>query len=204
MMEHAHTVFLVDDDPAVRNALECLMDAAQLRYRSFDTAEAFLDACDPDQPGCLVLDIRMPGISGLQLQEALTDRNIILPVIFLTGHGNVAMSAQAFRRGAVDFLEKPFNENILLDRIVEAIRTDQANRAALATRQDARTRLASLTPRETEIMQLVVTGRTNKEIAAQLNLSYRTVETHRSRIMDKTGAGSLADLISLARRSGMA
>ncbi|MEN8106689.1 MAG: response regulator [Pseudomonadota bacterium] len=195
------TVFLVDDDQAVRDALELLLETAQLRTESFDTAEAFLDACDPDRPGCLVLDIRMPGMSGIKLQGALVARGIITPVIFLTGHGNVSMSAQAFRSGAVDFMEKPFEEGMLLERIHEAIRLDQSNREALAKQANANALLASLTPREREVMGLVVAGKANKEIAKELDLSHRTVETHRRWIMTKTGARSLADLIELTRAS---
>ena len=200
-MDTEPTVFLVDDDQAVRDALELLMETAQLRTESFDTAEAFIDAGDPDRPGCLVLDIRMPGMSGIRLQEALVARGIIIPVIFLTGHGNVPMSAQAFRSGAVDFMEKPFDESMLLERIHEAIQLDQSNRKARTRQANADVRLASLTPREREVMWLVVAGKANKEIAAELDFSHRTVEIHRGRIMEKTGARSLADLIEIARAS---
>lgn len=200
-MDARPTVFLVDDDHAVRNALELLLETAQYRTESFASAEAFLATCDPDRPGCLVLDIRMPGISGMRLQEMLAARTVTLPVIFLTGHGTVPMSARAFRRGAIDFLEKPFDEDVLLERIGEAINRDRANRAARARQADAEARLASLTPREAEVMWLVVAGRTNKEIAAALKLSNRTVETHRRRIMEKTGARSLAELITLTATS---
>ena len=201
MMDAAPTVFLVDDDQAVRDALELLLETAGLRTESYPSAETFLDNSDPDRPGCLVLDIRMPGMSGMNLQKALAVRDITLPIIFLTGHGTVPMSATAFRRGAVDFMEKPFDEDLLLERIHEAIGRDQANRDALARRAHAEARVASLTPREREVMWLIVDGRSNKEIAARLDLSHRTVETHRARIMDKTGMGSLADLIELARIS---
>ena len=195
------TVFLVDDDQAVRDALVLLMETAQFNTESFDSAEAFLDVCDPDRPGCLVLDIRMPGMSGIKLQEELAARGIIIPVIFLTGHGNISMSAQAFRSGAVDFMEKPFEENILLERIQEAIRLDQSKRKALEKQAKAESRLASLTPREVEILWLIVAGKANKEIAAELDLSHRTVESHRGRIIEKTGARSLPDLVELARAS---
>lgn len=198
-MNNDPTVFLVDDDQAVRDALELLLETAAYRTESYPSAESFLDSCDPDRPGCLILDIRMPGMSGVRLQEALEARNIMLPVIFLTGHGTVPMSAKAFRNGAIDFMEKPFDESMLLERIEEAIRLDAANRATRARQAESAARLANLTPRECEIMLLIVAGRSNKEIAAGLDLSHRTVETHRSRIMDKTGARSLADLIELAR-----
>ena len=200
-MDTEPTVFLVDDDPAVRDALGLLLETAQLRSESYASAETFLDASDPDRPGCLVLDIRMSGMSGITLQKALVARGIILPVIFLTGHGNVPMSAQAFRGGAIDFLEKPFDEDLLLERIHEAIRLDQTNRIARDRQKKADLKLASLTPRELEVMRMVVAGKANKVIAADLDLSHRTVETHRGRIMEKTGARSLADLIELARAS---
>lgn len=200
-MDTEPTVFLVDDDKAVRKALELLMETAQLRTESFDTAKAFLDVFDADRPGCLVLDLRMPGMSGIQLQEELLARGVNIPVIFLTGHGDVSMSAQAFRSGAVDFMEKPFDEGMLLERIHEAIQLDQSNRKALTIQTDAEARLASLTPREREVMWLVVAGKASKMIARELDLSHRTVEKHRGRVMEKTGAGSLADLIELTRVS---
>jgi FixJ family two-component response regulator len=200
-MDTTPTVFLVDDDQAVRGALELLMETAQLRAEIFASAEDFLSVCDPSRPGCLVLDIRMPGMSGIKLQDELVARGIILPVIFLTGHGNVPMSARAFRSGAIDFMEKPFDESMLLERIYEAIRHDRSNRDALIRQAIAEARLAALTPREQEVMWLVVAGKANKEIAAELDLSHRTVETHRGHIMEKTGANSLADLIELARAS---
>lgn len=202
-MDTEPTVFLVDDDQAVLDALGLLIETVRLRTEPYDSAEAFLDASDPDRPGCLVLDIRMSGMSGIKLQKALVERNIILPVIFLTGHGNVPMSAQAFRSGAIDFMEKPFDENMLLERIHEAIRLDQSNRKALIRQKNADLQLASLTPRELEVMRLVVAGKANKVIAADLDLSHRTIETHRGRIMEKTAARSLADLIKLARASSI-
>jgi FixJ family two-component response regulator len=200
-MKSEPTVFLVDDDQAVRDALELLLETAAFTTESYPTAESFLDSCDPDRPGCLVLDIRMPGMSGIRLQEALAAKSITLPIIFLTGHGTVPMSAQAFRSGAIDFMEKPFDESMLLERIHEAIRLDRSNRSALARQTDSEARLATLTPREREIMWLIVAGSSNKEIATELELSHRTVETHRGRIMEKTGTRSLAELIELARTS---
>ncbi len=195
------TVFLVDDDHAVRDALVLLMETEHLNTESFDSAETFLDACDPDRPGCLVLDVRMPGMSGIKMQEELAARGVVIPIIFLTGHADVSMSVQAFRSGAIDFMEKPFDENILLERIQEAIRLDQSNRKALDKQTNAESRLASLTRREDEIMWLIVAGKANKQIAAELDLSHRTVESHRGRIMEKTGARSLPDLVKLARVS---
>jgi two-component system response regulator FixJ len=196
------TVFLVDDDDAVRDALGLLLDSVGLRTAAFPSAAAFLDQYDPRRPGCLVLDIRMPAMSGIELQTALAEKSVNIPIIFLSGHGNVSMSAKAFRSGAVDFLEKPFDENILLERIHEAIRLDQSNREASTRRANAKNRLASLTPREHEVMLLIVTGHANKEIATKLDISTRTIETHRGRIMEKTGAQSLTELIAIALASG--
>jgi FixJ family two-component response regulator len=196
------TVFLVDDDDAVRDALELLLDSAGLSSAAYPSAATFLANYDPDRPGCLVLDIRMPAMSGMELQAALAEKSVTIPIIFLSGHGNVSMSAKAFRSGAVDFLEKPFDENVLLQRIEEAIRLDQSSRDAVARQVEANNRLAALTPRECEVMLLVVAGHANKEIARKLELSIRTIETHRGHIMEKTGAQSLADLIELALASG--
>lgn len=202
MIAYKPTVFLVDDDNAVRDALELLLDSAGLSTVSYPSAAAFLEDFDRNWRGCLVLDIRMPGMSGMELQAALAEKSVNIPIIFLTGHGNVSMSAKAFRTGAIDFLEKPFDENVLLERIQEAIRLDQSNQAVTARRMNASTRMASLTPREREVMLLIVAGNANKEIATKLDLSTRTIETHRGHILEKTGAQSLADLIELAIASG--
>ena len=203
MTDTTPTVFLVDDDHAVRDALELLLESAAFKTAAFETAAAFLDAYRPDQAGCLVLDIRMPGISGMELQDLLAARGITLPVIFLTGHGNVPMSAKAFRTGAVDFMEKPFDEDALLTRINEAIQLDIANRDIATRQNNAADKLATLTPREHQVMLLVVAGKVNKEIAAELNLSHRTIEIHRGRVMEKTGSRSLTELIELAVASGL-
>ena len=203
MTDTEPTVFLVDDDHAVRDALELLLEAASFKTASFENATAFLDAYTQNQAGCLVLDIRMPDMSGMELQDVLTARKITLPIIFLTGHGNVPMSARAFRTGAIDFMEKPFDENALLERIGEAIQLDRTNRETTARRENARARLTTLTPRERQVMLLVVAGKVNKEIAAELNLSHRTVEIHRGRVMEKTGTQSLPKLIELAVASGL-
>ena len=196
------TVFLVDDDDAVRDALGLLLDSVGLRAASYPSAAAFLEHYEPGSPGCLVLDIRMPAMSGMELQAALAEKSVNIPIIFLSGHGNVSMSAKAFRSGAVDFLEKPFDENVLLERIHEAIRLDRSNRETNARKTDASARLATLTRREHEVMLLIVTGHANKEIATKLDLSTRTVETHRGRIMEKTGAQSLTELMAIALESG--
>jgi FixJ family two-component response regulator len=196
------TVFLVDDDHAVRDALELLLESASFKTASFESAQAFLDAYSHDEAGCLVLDIRMPDMTGMELQDALVAKEITLPIIFLTGHGNVSMSARAFRTGAVDFMEKPFDESALLDRIREAIQLDRTNRETNARRENARAQLSTLTQREHQVMLLVVAGKVNKEIATELNLSHRTVEIHRGRVMEKTGTRSLTKLIELAIASG--
>ncbi|HAJ92511.1 MAG TPA: DNA-binding response regulator [Gammaproteobacteria bacterium] len=203
MTDTEPTVFLVDDDHAVRDALELLLESAAFKTASFENATAFLNTYTQNQAGCLVLDIRMPDMSGMELQDVLTAKGITLPIIFLTGHGNVPMSARAFRTGAVDFMEKPFDESALLERIGEAIQLDRINRETVAKREHARARLTTLTPREQQVMLLVVTGKVNKEIAAELNLSHRTVEIHRSRVMEKTGTQSLTRLIELAIASGL-
>ena len=203
MTDTEPTVFLVDDDHAVRDALELLLEAASFKTASFENAMAFLDAYTQNQAGCLVLDIRMPDMSGMELQDALAAKGITLPIIFLTGHGNVPMSARAFRTGAIDFMEKPFDESALLERIREAIQLDLSNRETTSRRNTARARLTTLTQREQQVMLLVVAGKVNKEIATELNLSHRTVEIHRGRVMEKTGARSLTRLIELAVASGL-
>ncbi|HSN72662.1 MAG TPA: response regulator, partial [Steroidobacteraceae bacterium] len=164
---------------------------------TFGSAQEFLDAYKDDRPGCLVLDIRMPGMSGLELQEKLNERRAIIPVIFITGHGDVPMAVEAMQAGAVDFIQKPFRDQDLLDRINQALEKDAANRAALAERSAIAKRLSTLTPREHEVMELVVRGKANKVIAGDLNLSQRTVEIHRARVMEKMQASSLAHLVRM-------
>lgn len=196
------TVFLVDDDDAVRDSLTLLLDSAGIRTESYSTSAAFLDSYDPERPGCAVLDIRMPGMTGMELQEALQSAGIRIPIIFLTGHGNVPMSAKAFRAGAVDFLQKPVDEDALISRIQEAFQIDRKKRLAETRRKDALDRFKDLTSREYEVMLFVVQGMSNKEIANKLQLSHRTIEIHRSRVMEKTGAQSLSELLELAVASG--
>lgn len=200
--KYTPTVFLVDDDDAVRDSLRLLLETAEIRSETYRSSAEFLDNYDPERPGCAVLDIRMPGMTGMELQEALQSAGIRIPIIFLTGHGNVPMSAKAFRAGAVDFLQKPVEEDVLLARIREALRIDKKNRATDKRRKEALEQLGELTSREYEVMLLIVRGQSNKEIASELDLSHRTVEIHRSRIMDKTGSKTLADLIELAVASG--
>lgn len=195
-LAHKPRVFVVDDDLAVRESLEVLLRSAGHEVENFDSAAAFL-AAYREQPGCLLLDIRMPGMTGLELQARLNERRMILPVIFVTGHGDVPMAVEAMQGGAVDFLQKPFKDEELLERIASALARDAANRAVLQELEVIRARLGSLTPREAEVMRLVVAGKANKVIAGDLALSQRTVEIHRARVMEKMHAASLAHLVRM-------
>jgi two-component system response regulator FixJ len=197
-MEHRSTVFLVDDDPAVRDALRLLMESVSLPVQAYATAWEFLDTYDPGQPGCLVLDVRLPGMSGLELQKELNARKIYLPVIIITGHGDVPMAVRAMKAGAFDFLEKPFNDQELLDRIHQAIRRDLRRREREAQRDLIAARVALLTPREREVLNMTVAGKTNQMIAEELHISRKTLDIHRSKIMEKMQAQGVADLIRLA------
>jgi two-component system, LuxR family, response regulator FixJ len=190
-------VFIVDDDLAIREWLEVLLNAAGHSVVSFASAPAFLEAYSKDQPGCLVLDIRMPEMSGIELQAKLKERDALLPVIFITSHGDIPIAVEAMRSGAVDFLLKPFRDNDLLDRVRQALAIDAANQAERSELAAVRDRIACLTPRELEVMHLVVQGKANKVIATDLNLSQRTVEIHRARVMDKMAATSLAHLVRM-------
>jgi len=200
MDAHIPTVFIVDDDGAVRHSLALLVKSMALRAETFESARAFLDEYDPGRPGCLVLDIRMPLMSGLELQQVLAERSIAIPIIFITGHGDVSMAVHAMRAGAVDFVEKPFKDQDLLDRINQALTLDRQRRAAADQLDSIRVRFASLTPRELEVMQRIVQGQANKVIALELGVSERTVEIHRAKVMSKTGAKSLAELVAMATR----
>lgn len=194
------TVFIVDDDEPVRDSLKMLMRSVGLSAETFSGAAEFLEAYDPDRPGCLVLDIRMPGMSGMELQEKLNEIHAILPIIFITGHGDVPMAVKAIQYGAADFIQKPFRDQDLLDRINKAIDQDGSNRAQLLETRDIEERLSNLTPREKEVLELIVDGRPNKVIAADLEVSQRTVEIHRARVMDKMRASSLAHLVRMVMR----
>jgi len=198
MREDPATVFVVDDDEAVRASLKLLLKTLGLPAQTYASAQEFLATFDARRGGCLVLDIRMPGMSGLELQEELNARGAILPIIFITGHGDVPMAVEAMQRGAMDFLQKPFRDQDLLDRITEALARDRAGRELLGNRQRIRARVADLTPREREVMALVTQGKANKVIAADLDLSQRTVEIHRAHVMEKMGANSLAHLVRMA------
>jgi RNA polymerase sigma factor (sigma-70 family) len=191
------TVFIVDDDAAIRFAMQALMDSVNLDHEIFSSADEFLGKVTEQRPGCLVLDIRMPGLGGLELQEELIKRGNTLPIIFITGHGDVPMAVEAMQKGAVDFIQKPFRDQELLDRIREALETDEERREEQQQHAEVTERLNRLTNREREVFDLVVTGKPNKVIAYELGVSQRTVEIHRARVMEKMQARSLADLVKM-------
>lgn len=196
------TVFIVDDDPAIRFAMQALMDSVNLQHEIFGSADEFLENVSEQRPGCLVLDIRMPGLGGLELQDELIKRGNTVPVIFITGHGDVPMAVEAMQKGAVDFIQKPFRDQDLLDRISEALKTDQERREQREKHAVVSERVERLTNREKEVFDLVVTGKPNKVIAYELGVSQRTVEIHRARVMEKMQARSLADLVKMHMGAG--
>jgi len=191
------TVFLVDDDEAIRDALGWLLQSRDLSCRSFPSAEAFLAQWNAELAGCLLLDIRMDGMSGLELFDRLLELGNRLPVIFLTGHGDVPMAVGALQQGAFDFLEKPFDDNALVDVVIRALESDARHQASKETQATVAALLTQLTPREHEVMQLVLAGKFNKVIADELNISMRTVEVHRSRVFEKMGVRSAVELAQL-------
>lgn len=191
-------LYLVDDDPAVLRSLRALVLAHGLDPHPYESAEAFLNDYDPNKPGCLLLDIRMPGMTGLQLQELLIKQGSSMPVIILTGHGDVPAAVQAMKNGAIDFIEKPLDVEMLLGSIEEAIARLENNPQSQVPQEEVMRRIASLTGREREVLDHLVLGKTNKQIANDLGISQRTVEIHRARIQKKMKARSLADLIKLA------
>ena len=197
MTAQSPIVFIVDDDAAVRNSLRLLVKSVGQSAGVFVSAQELLASYDPHQPGCLVLDVRMPGMSGLELQQQLNVRGAVIPVIFISGHGDIPMAVEAMQNGAFDFLQKPFRDQDLIDRIQRALEKDRENRAALGERARIRERLDSLTPREREVLDLVTSGKANKVMAADLGLSQRTVEIHRARVMEKMGASSVAQLVRM-------
>jgi FixJ family two-component response regulator len=204
MLSPQPIVFLVDDDESVRKGLTRLIKSAGYQVQSFASAQEFLDAKPQSLgPACLVLDIRMPGLTGLDLQSELQAANAILPIIFITGHGDIPMSVRAMKAGAVDFLPKPVREEILLPAIEHALARASRQRTEAAELEDIRRRLGSLTPREREVMELVVTGMLNKQIAYELGTVEKTIKVHRARVMEKTEVGSLAELVRLAERLGI-
>jgi len=194
-------VVLLDDDPGVRRSLSLALSLAGYQVEAYATAEDLLRGLDPSQPGCLVLDLRMPGMDGLEVQQALGDRGCSLPVIFMSAYGDIPTTVRALKAGAVDFLEKPFSTESLITRIEEAIAIDRRQRAQKVLRQTIIERAGHLTGRETEVMQLVTAGLSNKDIARQLEISPRTVEKYRARVMEKMHADSIADLCQMVATS---
>ncbi len=196
--ENQPMVFIVDDEPAIRAALRLLIKSVGYTVECFASADQFFSQFDPDQKGCLILDIRMPGMSGMDLQEKLAKNNALLPIIMISGHGEIPMAVKAVQKGAIDFLQKPFSDQQLLDRISQAMDIDQKRHNEHDVQQEAQLKYDSLTPREREIFTEVVAGKLNKVIAYELNISTRTVEIHRSKAMEKMGAKNLSELINLS------
>jgi FixJ family two-component response regulator len=192
------TVFIVDDDPAIRDSLTLMIGQENLTVHSYASAEDFLEAAEPNCLGCIIIDIRMQGMDGMQLQEALSQRNTLLPIIFLTGHGNIPMSVRAIKAGALDFLTKPVTREKLMAAIHAAVLESERMLSENASQQDAVSRIAGLTDRERDVLKLAIQGYANKEIARHLGISHRTVEIHKSKIMHKTGAVNLLDLARIA------
>ena len=203
MTDEQPIVFIVDDDASVRDAVADLLRSVGLRAESFKSAEEFLQAKRPDAPGCIVLDVRLPGPSGLEFQRTLIESRIDLPIIFVSGHGDIPMSVRAMKSGAIEFLTKPFHEQELLDAVQAGIERDRARRQEANVVAELRERFNSLTPRERSVLTLVITGRPNKLIAAELELSEMTVKVHRSQIMRKMRAKSLVDLVRIADKLGV-
>jgi FixJ family two-component response regulator len=197
MKEPPTTVFVIDDDEAVRDSLRLLLKSVNLPVRTCASAQEFLPVYDTLQTGCLLLDIRMPGMSGLELQQQLNVRGATIPVIFITGHGDIPMAVEAMQHGAFDFLQKPFRDQDLIDRVQRALERDASIRLQLKVTDRTREHVASLTPREREVLDLVILGKPNKVMAADLGVSQRTIEIHRARVMEKMQARSLAQLVRM-------
>ena len=196
-MDKQESVFVVDDDEGIRESLGLLLETVGQPYELYSSAIEFLDAYDANKGGCLVLDIRMPQMSGLDLQENLNEQGSLLPIIFITGHGDIQMAVEAMRRGALDFIRKPFRDQDLLDRINEAMAFDAGKRRSMVERQRHLDKIAALSEREREVFHRVAKGEMNKVIAADLGISARTVEVHRSQVMKKLGVRSLAQLVRI-------
>jgi FixJ family two-component response regulator len=202
-MKNEPKVFVVDDDASVQKSLERLLRSVGLQVEVFSTAQDFLLNAAHEGPCCLVLDVRMPGLSGLELQEKMVSKGIMMPIIFITGHGNIPMSVKAIKAGAVDFLEKPFDEQVLLDAVHKAIENHKVELRERAERLEIQKRVDLLTPREREVFSLVVTGMLNKQIAYELKTTEKTIKVHRARVMQKMQAQSLAELILQAEKIGI-
>ncbi len=194
------TVYLVDDDEALRRSFEWLIGSVDLNVETFASASEFLEAYEPENPGCLVVDVRMPAMSGLELLSRLGLERVTMPTIVITGYGDVPTAVRCMKSGAMDFIEKPFNDQLILDRIQQGIERDARQRQEYAKRKDSVRRLRSLTPREHEVMTLVVAGKSNKEVARDLKISPKTVEVHRANVMFKMHAESFAELVRLVER----
>ena len=197
MTDTQQTVYVVEDDEAVRDSLELLLKSDGKPVKTYDNANAFLKDYSEKMAGCIVLDIRMPGMDGMELQKKLNEKHFILPIIFVTGHGDVPMAVDAMKEGAVDFIQKPYREEALLQKIEAALEQDKEQRKTLGEKQEILRRVKSLTPREHEIMDRMIAGQANKVIAIELEISQRTVEIHRSRVMHKMGTHSLAHLVRM-------
>ncbi|OZB20648.1 MAG: DNA-binding response regulator [Marinobacter sp. 34-60-7] len=197
MTDIQQTVYVVEDDEAVRDSLELLLKSDGKPVKTYESANAFLKEYSDKMAGCIVLDIRMPGMDGMELQKKLNDKHSILPIIFVTGHGDVPMAVDAMKEGAVDFIQKPYREEALLEKIEAALTQDLEQRKSLDEKQEIVRRVKSLTPREREIMDRMIAGQANKVIAIELEISQRTVEIHRSRVMHKMGTHSLAHLVRM-------
>ncbi|HAC80778.1 MAG: response regulator transcription factor [Candidatus Binatia bacterium] len=194
-MSESSSVYVVDDDPAMRDSLKWLLESVDFQVHVFESATSFLEEYGGQRPACLVLDVRMPGMSGLDLQDELVRRGITIPMIMISAHGDVPVAVRALKTGAIDFIEKPFSDQLLLDRVRQALHNDQQASETDEVKETIRARKASLTPREKEVMELVVAGNPNKSVASHLGLSQKTVEIHRARVMSKMSAGSLAELV---------
>ncbi len=197
-MQPEPTVYVVDDDPAVRQSFKWLVGSIGLRVQTFDSAQSFMRDYDPAEAGCLVVDVRMPGMSGIELQEKLANEGIAIPIIVVTAYGDVPTAVRAMKRGAIDFIEKPYNDQAMLDRIQLCIERDARMRQNKQTEREVAWRVERLTPREREVFELIVSGRSNKEVARVLEISPKTVEAHRAKVMDKMAVGSLAELVQMS------
>lgn len=203
MIDEKPTVFIVDDDPSACRGLSRLIQAAGMSVQSYSSAQDFLGQADDNSHGCIVLDVKMPGLSGLDLQTELQRKNIALPIVFVSGHSEISDTAVAMKRGAIDFLTKPVDRDHLLKAVAEALEKDQENRKVLTERARIHEKLSALTPREYTILEFVITGMLNKQIAYALDISEDTVKVHRGRVMKKMSAGSLAELVRFADQAGI-
>lgn len=197
------TVYIVDDDEGVRSALTELVTSIGIAVKSYDNVHSFLNEYLPSLPGCLVLDVRLPGISGLELQDHLKRKSVHIPIIFVTGHSNVTIAVRSMKAGAIDFLEKPFDDQLLLDSIQKALEIDRISRSEEQHRTNIMHRIKCLSPREDEVLKLLIKGKSNKSIADEMSLSTKTIETHRAHIMRKLGVKSMAGLMWMAIKSGV-